>query len=377
MDIGAKENKGAWMDTPDKDLNYKYNSIELADDFGLNVNLATFRTLDPAIGRWWQVDPKAEAFYSLSPYSSMGNNPISIMDPDGDFLTWGIGNGGFSIGFNLTPIGIPLGAGINVGLGNGGSIGAYGEAGYRVGGTGFGSGATISQSFDFGFRSGWSTSTTVGVYASYGGVNAGASYGTSGWGVSAGVGFGNDQSGLGFNVGYGSGGWSYGAGGYYNSKAWDDNPTYNPDSWNDNSTIQGSNNCYSYACETMEGVKDEKGAQPGLRSGEMITSTDLNEVMSASIRDGSVKKPNFWNKLGFGKKGYYSVYLVVDNIGPAIDYHWYRQDKGGLWSHKPGLSKVGRMDASGRLIRNPARANHNYGYVNYSNGGILLWARNN
>jgi len=78
--------KGAWMDTPDKDLNYKYNSIELADDFGLNVNLATFRTLDPATGRWWQVDPKAEAVMSLSPYQSMGNNPISYADPEGDFI---------------------------------------------------------------------------------------------------------------------------------------------------------------------------------------------------------------------------------------------------------------------------------------------------
>jgi len=104
MDIGAKENKGAWMDTPDKDLNYKYNGIELADDFGLNVNLATFRTLDPATGRWWQVDPKAEAVMSLSPYQSMGNNPISNADPEGD-LFFAIPqisfNGGFSVGLEV------------------------------------------------------------------------------------------------------------------------------------------------------------------------------------------------------------------------------------------------------------------------------------
>jgi hypothetical protein len=51
---------------------------------------------------------------------------------------------------------------------------------------------------------------------SYGGVNVGASYGTSGWGVSAGIGFGDDQFGFGFSIGYGSGGWRYGIGGYYN-----------------------------------------------------------------------------------------------------------------------------------------------------------------
>ena len=46
---------------------------------------------------WLQVDPSAESLYSLSPYQSMNNNPISMSDPDGDlpgfaFLS-GITNG--------------------------------------------------------------------------------------------------------------------------------------------------------------------------------------------------------------------------------------------------------------------------------------------
>ena len=56
-------------------------------------------------------------------------------------------------------------------------------------------------------------------------------------------------------------------------------------------------------------------------------------------------------------------------------YHWYREDKGGYWSHKPGITPVTNIDASGRLISNPAKANHNYGLVNYNNGGIKLWVR--
>jgi hypothetical protein len=48
--------------------------------------MAAFRSYDPAIGRWLQVDPKAESFASMSPYTGMGNNPISIVDPLGDSI---------------------------------------------------------------------------------------------------------------------------------------------------------------------------------------------------------------------------------------------------------------------------------------------------
>lgn len=73
-----------------------------------------------------------------------------------------------------------------------------------------------------------------------------------------------------------------------------------------------------------------------------------------SIRSTESYLGHFWNKLGFGKRGYYSAYLVIDE---GVDYHWYRQDKGGLWSHKPGITPVLNADASRHLITNPAGAN--------------------
>ncbi|QQS29180.1 MAG: hypothetical protein IPM47_20480 [Sphingobacteriales bacterium] len=64
--------------------NYQYNGIELVEDFGLQVNHAEFRTLNPQTGRWWQIDPKAEEFYAWSPYNSNLGNPVRFEDKKGD-----------------------------------------------------------------------------------------------------------------------------------------------------------------------------------------------------------------------------------------------------------------------------------------------------
>jgi hypothetical protein len=189
------------------------------------------RMYDPILGRFLEADPYvADGTFSqdFNRYSYARNNPLVYTDPDGEFITWSVSNKGFSIGFNLTPIGIPLGAGINIGWKHGGSAGVYGEVGYRVGGTGLGSGATISQSLDYGFKNNsWSTTTSAGAYASFMCFNVGAngsySYnltnnqGSWGWGVSGGINLlGNERGGIGLNVGYGSDGWTFGVGGYYN-----------------------------------------------------------------------------------------------------------------------------------------------------------------
>ena len=64
---------------------YKYNGIELDEDLGLNAYEAYYRILDPAIGRWWQIDPKIEeGQVNLSPYTSMANDPMKLSDPRGD-----------------------------------------------------------------------------------------------------------------------------------------------------------------------------------------------------------------------------------------------------------------------------------------------------
>jgi len=62
---------------------YLYQGKELLDDQNLNIYDFHARGYDPVIGRTWQLDPHAFNYYSWSPYSWTGNNPISNIDPDG------------------------------------------------------------------------------------------------------------------------------------------------------------------------------------------------------------------------------------------------------------------------------------------------------
>lgn len=43
-------------------------------------------------------------------------------------------------------------------------------------------------------------------------------------------------------------------------------------------------------------------------------------------------------------------------IWPYHDYHWYRQDSDGLWSHKRGSSEATNLDRSGNIITDPESA---------------------
>jgi len=125
-------------------------------------------------------------------------------------------------------------------------------------------------------------------------------------------------------------------------------PSYNPAFWNDAGTVQSKNNCYNYG----NNKRTDTYAQPGKASGQTLTWGNMNcaDVRKAAVADGLEMLPA--SGVCPDKKD--KVALVVD---PGTDYHWYRLDTSGTWSHKPGSGQATNRDNSNNSIMNPETAN--------------------
>ena len=66
---------------------YKYNGKELDTKNGLNWYDYGARQYDVAIGRWNAVDPMAEKYYWISPYTYCAGNPLKYIDLKGDSIS--------------------------------------------------------------------------------------------------------------------------------------------------------------------------------------------------------------------------------------------------------------------------------------------------
>jgi len=65
-----------------------YQSKEFMSDFGFNLQDFDARLFDSQLGRWHAIDPVTQF---ASPYVGMGNNPVSLTDPDGRQVSHGGG----------------------------------------------------------------------------------------------------------------------------------------------------------------------------------------------------------------------------------------------------------------------------------------------
>ncbi len=135
-------------------------------------------------------------------------------------------------------------------------------------------------------------------------------------------------------------------------------PRYEPDRWNH---WRHGNNCYAYALDNLRD-RNEK-PQPDNQDAESYSCRDMNLWINRDI-DRTTKGYRLLksNRDDRCPNGHHKIYLVLANN----DYHFYRQDNDGLWSHKPGANAVSRRDASDNLIEDPSTADHNYSSYNYN-----------
>jgi hypothetical protein len=110
--------------------------------------------------------------------------------------------------------------------------------------------------------------------------------------------------------------------------------------------VQYYNNCYNYACN----YRTDTYAQPGWPAG-LHPAWQCADVTAAAVADGLIDSPTADNKCP--PEGH----LVALAICPTIDFHWYRKDRSGMWSHKPGGSEATDLDNAFHPIPDPRTAN--------------------
>lgn len=139
-------------------------------------------------------------------------------------------------------------------------------------------------------------------------------------------------------------------------------PQWSPYStWDLGDDLDDINNCYSYAFNDLVSLneRDEK-LQPGELSGEEYTEETCESLISKFKRDypqRQIKPTTVDEHIECDR---YKIGLAVASDINNFDYHFYRQDLNGLWSHKPGSNDATNVDASNRVMSDPQNSDRDY-----------------
>ncbi len=138
-------------------------------------------------------------------------------------------------------------------------------------------------------------------------------------------------------------------------------PDFNPKLFNSPHYVN-YNNCYAYAfMDPRDDANRKEKPQPGFRSGLPLLQESQYSV--ANFRKYMLADhPHVFFTTSKQPCGcdYYKAALFYDSQDPSKDYHYYRQDSNGWWSHKPGAELVQDKDASGFYISDPVTADRDY-----------------
>lgn len=141
-------------------------------------------------------------------------------------------------------------------------------------------------------------------------------------------------------------------------------PLYEPVWWSDlasGGSRQINNNCYNYACD----IRTDTFAQPGHAANAMYTAETCLALRAAAQADMLTEIK--LTTIACPAEGH----LIALVIWPNVDFHFYRMNRDGLWSHKPGGMPVTNVDNSNKLIPDPRTADRGP-YVNFCEFMIVM-----
>jgi hypothetical protein len=146
-------------------------------------------------------------------------------------------------------------------------------------------------------------------------------------------------------------------------------PIFNPTIWNNVEDVKVGSQCYMYACNIYGLV----GPNPGEASKELydnpcgivsIEKPSKYVCLCGAIHDGlefaGTHEPTYLPK---GKMLVCLVYddkKYKDGRPKSFNYHWYRQDRDGTWSHKDGTKKATQLDYADNPITSVETADRHY-----------------
>lgn len=146
----------------------------------------------------------------------------------------------------------------------------------------------------------------------------------------------------------------------------------NRNDFNNNIFKRESHNCYTYflnmlSKEAMELCKEDfekhnmcRRAQPGYASGFPNLSKSkytCDEIEKRTLKDN----PEIYKIKSKDVKCDKRFYKGAMVVAPERDYHYYRLNDEGVWTHKPGYKHSTKLDARNHEIKDPETADRNYG----------------
>lgn len=141
-------------------------------------------------------------------------------------------------------------------------------------------------------------------------------------------------------------------------------PKYDEAKWN-NPIVKENHNCYAYATDKIDKRFGAK-PQPGYAA-RMSGVPDEEYSCMAFLTRLKKDLPSMY-LVDFNSpclKGFHKSFMAIDTKIEDPDYHFWRMDDDGLWSHKPGATKISKVDASGKKITDPLKSNREFTNYQY------------